>query len=167
MCGTYHPPSQNDQYLFDNIDKALDIYCSCEKIVLAGDFNTQERERLLDTFLYQHELHSIKRNPTCYKNPNNPSNIDLILTNCSSFFKTDTILTGLSDFHKLVLFVFKTTFTKSKPKEIVCRNYRKFNENNFNEDLHNQLSPEQPKDYASFEKIFLLILEEHGPLKKK
>ena len=58
----------------------------------------------------------------------------------------DTIFTGLSDCHKLVLSVFKATFTKSKPKETVYRNYRRFNENNFNEDLHNQLSSEQPKD---------------------
>ena len=35
------------------------------------------------------------------------------------------------------------TFTKSKPKEIVYRNYRKFNENNFNPDFQNQLSSEQ------------------------
>ena len=93
--------------------------------MLAGDFNAQEGEWLLDTFLYQHELHNINKNPTCYKNPNNPSNIDLILTNCSKcFFNTDTIFTGLSDFHKLVLSVFKTMFTKSKPKEIVYRYYR-------------------------------------------
>ena len=167
MCGIYHSPSQNDQYFFDNEDKALDIYCSYDKIVLAGDFNTQEGERLLRNFLNQHELHSINKNPICYKNPNNPSNIDLILTNCSkSFFKTETIFTGLSNFHKIVLSVFKTTFRKFKPKEIVYRNYRKFNENNFNEDLHNQHSSEQPKDYAYFEKIFLSILQEHAPLKK-
>ena len=167
MCGTYHSPSQNDQYFFDNEDKALDIYCSYDKIVLAGDFNTQEGERLLRNFLNQHELHSINKNPIRYKNPNNPSNIDLILINCSkSFFKTETIFTGLSNFHKIVLSVFKTTFRKFKPKEIVYRNYRKFNENNFNEDLHNQHSSEQPKDYAYFEKIFLSILQEHAPLKK-
>ena len=52
LCGTYHPPSQNDQYFVDNIDKALNIYCSYEKIVLAGDVNAQEGERLLDTFLH-------------------------------------------------------------------------------------------------------------------
>ena len=51
LCRTYHLSSQNDQYFFDNIDKTLDIYCSYEKIVLA-DFNAQERERLLDTFLH-------------------------------------------------------------------------------------------------------------------
>ena len=79
----------------------------------------------------------------------------------------DTIFTGLSDFHKLVLSVFKTTFTKSKPKKIIYRNYRKFNQSNFNQDLHNQLSSEQPKDYAFFENIFLTIFEEHAALKKK
>ena len=117
LCGIYHLPSQNDQYFFDNIDKALDMYYSYEKIVLAGDFNAQEGKRLLDTFLYQHKLHSINKNPICYTNPNNPSNINLVPTYCSkNFFKTDTIFPGLSDFHRLVLSVFKTTFTKSKPK---------------------------------------------------
>ena len=38
LCGTYHPPSQSDQYYFDNIDEALDVYCQYEKIMLAGDF---------------------------------------------------------------------------------------------------------------------------------
>ena len=103
--------------------------------MLARDFKAEEGERLLDTFLYQHYLHSINKNPTCYKNPNNQSNIDLILTNCSkNIFKTDIIFTGLSAFDKLVLSLFKTTFTKSKPKEIV-----EIIENNFNQDLHNQL----------------------------
>ena len=136
--------------------------------MLAGDFNAQEGESLHDTFLYQHELHSIYENPTCYENLNNLINIDLNLTNClKSIFKMDTIFTILSDFHKLVLSVFKTTFTKPKPKEVVFKNYRKFNENNFNQDLHNQLSSEQPKDYSSFEKLFLSILEEHAPVKEQ
>ena len=117
MCLIYHPPSENDQCFFDNIDKALDIYCLYQKIVLTGDFNAQKGERLIDTFLYQHKLCSIDENPTCYKNPNNPRKIDLILTSYSkSFFKTDTIFTGLSDFHKLVLSVFQTIITKSKSK---------------------------------------------------
>ena len=84
LCGIDHPPSHNDQYFFDNVGIVLDIYWSYDKIVL------------LDTFLYQHELHSINKNPICYKNRNNPSNTDY---NCSkSFIKTDTIFTGLSNF---------------------------------------------------------------------
>ena len=49
LCGTYHPHSQNDQYFSDDIDKALDIYCSYEKIMLARDFNAHEGESSLDT----------------------------------------------------------------------------------------------------------------------
>ena len=78
----------------------------------------QEGERLLDTFSYQHELYGNNKIPTCYKNPNNPDNIDLTQINCpkKSFLGwtqfSQINLTGL------VLSIFKTTFTKSKPKEI-------------------------------------------------
>ena len=40
----------------------------------------------------------MNKNPTCYKNPNNPSNTDLILIAQKAFFKIDTIFTGLFDF---------------------------------------------------------------------
>ena len=55
--------------------------------MLAEDFNAQVGKRLLEIFLYQHELRSINKNPTCYKNPNNPSNIDLILFSQKVFVK--------------------------------------------------------------------------------
>ena len=45
--------------------------------------------------------------------------------------------------------------------------YRKFIENNLNQDLHNQLSSEQSKEHATFEKTFLSILEEHAPQKMR
>ena len=57
------------------------------RVVLASDLNAQVGEKTFDTFLYQHELTSMDRNPTCYKNQNNPSCIDHILTNSpKSFF---------------------------------------------------------------------------------
>ena len=119
------------------------------------------------TFLHQHELTSINSNPTCYKNPNNPSFIDLILTNSpKSFFKTETVFTGLSDFHKLVLSVFKLHFSKAKAKEISWRNFRDFKENSFNRDLQNRLSAQSVEKYAPFEKVFLDILNDHTPFKK-
>ena len=40
----------------------------------------------------------------CFKNPDNPFCIDLILTNCPNYFQnSSTFETGLSDFHKLIL----------------------------------------------------------------
>ena len=113
LCTTYPAPIQNHNYFFDNIDKGLDVYSTYERVALAGDFNSQVGEKSFHTFLYQYELTSINRYPMCYKNPNNPSCIDHNLTNSpKSFFKIGTVFTGLSDFHKLVLSVFKLHFSK-------------------------------------------------------
>ena len=115
MCATYRSPSQNQNYFFDNIDKCLDVYSSYERVALGDDFNAHVGGKLFDTFLYQYEITSINRNPTCYKNTNIPSCIDRMLKNSpKSLFKTEAVFTELSDFHKLVLSVFKLPFLKVK-----------------------------------------------------
>ena len=152
---------------FDNIDKVLEVYSTYEKIILGGDFNSQIGENCIDTFMYQHNLQSINKEPSCYKNPNNPSCIDIFLTNSPrSFYQIETFFTGLSDFHKLVLSIFKTTFTESKSKEIMYRDFKKFNEQCFNNDLRTGLSSKSIKRCGSFENI-LLNTNKHGPIKKK
>jgi len=168
LYGTYHPPSQCDQYFFDNVDKALDVYIGYENLLLVGDFNAQEGETIFDTFLYQHELKAINKQPTCYKNVDNPSCVDIFLTNKPKlFFKSESLFTGLSDCHKLVLTVFKTTFSKSKPKEITYRDYKDFNAEEFNQDLSANLCEANIESYRSFENIFLNTLGNHAPTKKK
>ena len=86
LCGLYHPPSQKDKYLFDNIDKALDVYSPYEKVILSGDFTSQIAENCIDTFMYQHNLQSTNKEASCYKNPNNPSCIDLFSNKWSKKF---------------------------------------------------------------------------------
>ena len=81
LFGTHHPPSQNDQYYFECIDKALDIYNSYEKVIFTGDFNAQENECAFDSFPYQQDLINLVEVSTSYKNPRNPSCIHLYLTN--------------------------------------------------------------------------------------
>ena len=83
-----------------------------------------------------------------------------------SFFKTETVFTGLSDFHKLVLSVFKLHFSKVKAKEVSYRDFRDFKENNFNRDLQSRLSAQSVEEYASFEKFSLDVLNKRAPLKK-
>ena len=124
--GTYHPPTQSDSYYFNNLDKALDF-----------TINTEVSD-VLSIFLYQHDLENLVKDKTCFKNANNPSTIDLFLTNNSlAFQNTTTTFTGLSDCHKLVLSILKTTFSKNKPKELFYRDYKKFNFFDFNDELKN------------------------------
>ena len=80
LGGIYHPQSQHDQYFFDSLDKALDVYCNYEKVVLVGDFNAKIGETCLDNFLFQHELQIINKEPTRSKNAHNSSCIDFVLT---------------------------------------------------------------------------------------
>ena len=69
-------------------------------------------------FLELYGLKNLVREKTCFKSMNNPSSIDLILTNSyRSFQNTKIISSGLSDCHMLVLSVIKTTFPKAKPKK--------------------------------------------------
>ena len=69
----------------------------------------------------------------------------------------NTIFTGLSDFHKLVLSSFKTTF----------KNLKNFSKENFNHELKTNLGERCVKNYASSENVFLDILNKHAPFKKK
>ena len=120
MLYPYHPPSQSDEYFFNNLDKALDTYSKYDKVLLAWDFNTEISEQRTESFLYMHELcNLVKEKKTCFKNIQNPSCIDLLLTNnIYTFQQTITTCTGLSDCHKLVLTVLKTAGPRSQPKEI-------------------------------------------------
>ena len=98
---------------------------------MIGDFNTRIGEIHLDTFLYQHKLPNINNEPTCYKNSKNPSCIDVISSDrANNFFKTNTVFIRLSNFHNVVIFVFKTIFLKSKPEEITYINFKNFCEEN-------------------------------------
>ena len=76
----------------------------------------------------------------CFKSKNNPSCIDLFITNSSnSFQNTSTMTTGLSDLHKMVVTVLKKTFLKSKLTVITYRDYRSFDNDKFKSDLKNSL----------------------------
>ena len=108
--------------------------------------------------------------PTCYKNPEKSSCIDLILTNCPrSFQNSCTIETGLSDFHKLVVTVTKTTYKKSQPKIINYCSYKYFNSECFREELIQIEANGNNCDesFKTFTSSCNVILNKHSPRKKK
>ena len=51
------------------------------------------------------------------------------------FLKAQTIKTGLSDFHKMVVSVFKTSFKKKKLKIVTYPDYKRFDNEKFKESL--------------------------------
>ena len=69
-----------------------------------GDYNCVVAEDAMNEFCCICSLSSLVKEPTCFKNPDNPSCIHLILTNKSASFQNSMVVeTGLSDFHKLTI----------------------------------------------------------------
>ena len=80
--------------------------------------------------------------------------------------KTTTVSTGLSDFHKMIITVMRTTFPKTGPKVVKYRDYSKYNSIDFGMDLERRLR-NKPNTYDTFERIFLETLDFHAPQKSK
>ena len=108
---------------------------------MLGDFNAEMTGPSLKEFCNLYSLKNLIKKPTCFKNPDNPKVIDLLLTNRpKSFCNSDTLETGLSHFHKLTLTVPKTYFKKQALKTINYRNYKNFVHELFRADLIKELS---------------------------
>ena len=79
--------------------------------------------------------------------------------------------TGLSDFHKLVVTVLKSTFPKSSPNVIKYRSYKNFSNDLLRDAFNSLLSMENMTlkftSLTSFAKIFIETLNKHAPIKKK
>ena len=95
-----------------NISTKLDQFSATyDNLILLGDFNVAPEEVNMLDFLNIYNLKNLVKQKTCYKNPENPSCIDLILTNSHrSFQNTNFFETGLSDFHKMTVAVLKSHF---------------------------------------------------------
>ena len=112
---SYNPNKGNIKQRLSNISKGLDeLNSKYNNILIIGDLNSEMSEPSLDEFCQTYNLVSIVNKPTCFKNPENPSWIGLMLTNKQErFLKAKTIETGLSNFHKMVVSFLKQA-SKSK-----------------------------------------------------
>ena len=82
LCGTYNSHRNIIGNYLHSLSKNLALYSSAyDNYIVIGDFNieadSKEMSRFCDTF----DLTSLIKEQTCYKNPDNPSCINLILTN--------------------------------------------------------------------------------------
>ena len=60
-----------------------------------------------------------------------------------AFQNTTAVFTGLSDFHKLILTVLKSSITKSKPQKLIIEDYKNFDSVRFNDELKYILAKEK------------------------
>ena len=126
--------------------------------------------RDMEEFCKNSNLKWLIRVPLCYKNANKPPCIDVTLAKSQrSFQSCYAIETVLFDFDRMTVTLMKTSFWKLKPKVINYRNYKRF----CNESYRNELVTEFSK--PNFEKkLFRKVpwcleqsISTHAPYKSK
>ena len=123
-------------------------------------------------FCENYNLKTLIKEPTCYKNPDNPTCIDLILTNVPRSFESTCVLeTRLSDFHLMALTVMRKRIKKFQPRVIHYRSYKHFSNEYSRKCLLEKLSQEvlvnNDDGFRRFCDKNFTSLNEHAPSKKK
>ena len=130
LFGTDHPPCQNDNFYFNNIRRALNIYAQkYDNILLARDFNAEEKVVVLKNFMELYDLTNLVKEKICFK-PQTPYALNFFSQIVVDLFKIQLLFYFYryfrSSLHKMTNTVLKTNFKKARPKEIVYRCYKNF-----------------------------------------
>ena len=130
--------------------------CKFDNFLLLGDFNSEINESSMAEFCDVYNVKNLITEPTCFKNPLNPSSIDVLLTNkFRSFQNSQTIKTGISDHHKLVVTVLKSFYHKQEPITVTYRDYKSFDKSKFHTELEVKLDS-MPIHKNNYELLFRL-----------
>ena len=163
----YNPHKDHSPNFLSHVGKVLDtLLCDYDNILLLGDLNSIQEEQCMKEFCETYNLENLINDPTCFKNVNNPSSIDVMLTNRKKSFQNSmTIETGLSDQHKMTTSILKVHFKK----KVNYRSFKNFNELNFRNELKNSFQNNEKKNmtYDEFRDIFMRILNTHAPAKRR
>ena len=139
---------------------------------MIGDLNISIEYNNIRHFCESYNLKSLIKVPTYYKNPENPSCIDLILTNKPRNFQNSCVIeTSLSDFHKMTVTALRMQCRKLKPRALSYRDYMKFPNETFINSIKVKLDSQSisldENGFLNFCKICTETLNKHAPRKRK
>ena len=171
IFGGYNPAKELASYFLDHVSKHLDVnMANFDNILIIGDFNSTMSDVPMKNFCELYDLDNLINVPTCFKNADNPSSIDVLLTNSENSFQNSiAIETGLSDHHKMVVTVLKIFIKKKDPVIINYRSYKNMDFSIFNNVLRQKLEQfnKETMSYEDFHEIFMNTLDIYAPMKKK
>ena len=115
------------KYLISNhlkeIGKNVDNYSSkFDNFIFLGDLNSEPTESAVRDFCQIYGCKILIKDNNCFKYPEKPSCIDLIITNRPKCFQNSVKLeAGLSDFYNTTLRVMKVFYKNQKPTIITYK----------------------------------------------
>ena len=124
LIACYNPEKSRIYNYIQNFETTLNkLIKKYDNIVMLGDLNIDMKpgcENALTSFCNIYNLKNLIHKPTCYKNPNNPTYIDVILTNRKNTFSNTSVTeTDLSDYHNMTITCLKCYFQKLPPKKVI------------------------------------------------
>ena len=132
-----------------------------ENVLFLCDFNKRQCKT---SFCSSNDLTSLTDQPTCYKNPDEPTCIDLILKNLPNCIQSNAFETGLSDFHMMVVSELKMRFQKLKPHTVSYCEYKHFDKEKFWSDIQSFASE---KNVECFKEAVFCTFNKHALIKRK
>ena len=173
----YKPPNVCTQNFIDVVSCILDrSLTECKTVYIMGDVNTDFKclsEDMLN-LMSNYNLVNVIKTPTCFKSSDNPSVIDVIITNTPERVAAHlNTFIGISDFHNITCASTKLHVPNVSNRKIVYRTYKNFDSDSFVCDLY--ATPFQicnifdDVEDAMWCHSYLLndVVNIHAPLKKK
>ena len=131
-----------------------------------GDFNVPMSDQAMEDFCSLNNLESLIKKPTCYKNHENPTCIDLLFTNRPGYFQQSNVFeTGIFDFHLLIATQLKMGFQRKLPKIIAYHDYKKIDNAKFLDDVNNFIFDQF--EVGNFKETIFNIFDKNAPIKQK
>ena len=172
----YKSPSTPCRYMISALSNIMDkCLAECEMVVLFGDLNInllKPNHELVD-LMESYNLKNIIKGATCFKSINNPSLIDVILTNKpKSLAGHLNCHIGMSDFHNFICSSSKFNVTTIEKTKVKYRSFRNFCERSFLHDVCSLTTDDcvytsidsQVENYISKLKT---IVDKHAPFKTR
>ena len=173
----YKPPNVNVNILNHAIESMLNIcFQESNNVTIIGDLNVNflnhpnQLTQVCDSF----DLKQIVKGPTCFKSSDNPSLLDLILTNCPrSITSSINLPLGISDFHNFISAATKINRPSNEPRTINYRTMKNFNEDVYKQDLEiapfhvSQIFDDVDDQMWFHNNLLTNIIEKNAPMKQK
>ena len=173
----YKPPNVNVIHLNNALETMLNnCFSESDSIFVVGDLNVNFKlnPNQLSNICDSYDLKQIIKGPTCFKNVDNPTLLDVILTNAPRSVKQSiNISLGISDFHNYISASTKIACPSDEPKTVHYRTFKNFNEVFYRNDLetapfHVSNVFDDVDDQLWFHNTLLLdVIDKHAPKKQK
>ena len=165
---SYNPNQNSISNHLECLNRVIDEHSSSfDTFIFRGDFNVSTKHNSMINICDLNGLRNLINIPTFYKSFDNPTSIDLILTNRRpGYFQCSTVFeTGQSEFHLLTITEFKTSFQKREPKIIKYRDYKTFDNNKFRSEILKRNF--NCTDLRTFKEPVFNIFNKYAPIKRK